>query len=855
MYCDEYPVYLFWGKSTPYKSLIAHMVDVGCVTAALLKDGCFYQTGRFLSELLSIPNEEIVNTVSYLASLHDIGKCHPCFQNKNQEAKISVFLRDNQLLMNSGYANFGFRHEQYSGRIIRRIFSDNDVVSKRTMRAISKVLSMHHQRNDAGCFEVEEHNEKWWFEAQSRLEKIMYSVFQPSKIDIEICFHADAAFTLMLGIVILADWIASGPWFSDLAMDDDPQHYYISSYKKAREVIETLGMVSYKSLPAYNMFTRLWKSIPAKSLRPIQNGIQDICNTEQPMLTIIEAPMGEGKTEAGIYAAVCMGEKYNKGGMYIALPTAATSNQMYLRFSELLANHQIGSAKLLHSMAWVFDDQPIPNVDTEDADEAKQWFAPLRRGMLSNFAVGTVDQVMLSALKVKYGVLRLLGLSNKVLIIDEIHAYDAYMSQIIKRLLQWCTALKVPVVLLSATLPIKKRQELIQACGGAEIVSKGYPLITTVDCNGKAREHNIRDSFIKRRIKITVLPYLRRFDIVARLAVKMVEGGGCLCVIVNTVTEAQDLYREIEKVAAQDLQLLLFHARFVAEDRNHIEKQCINLFGKNGDRPYKAILVATQVAEQSLDLDFDAMISAVAPVDLLLQRAGRIHRHEGRKRPDTLREPHLIVLMPEKSGDYGMTEAVYPPILLSRTLKKINGKDEICIPEDIRELVDDVYDMSPAEQEDIEGWADWQFEENLKKGAAREYELPEPSERAFSMAESGSGFFEDNESSDSYLAAKTRLGEPTALVAFLPENENLPLAESDMRNKDTARKVMARSISLRKKQLCTTPGIEFEPPIEGKGLLKKVLIFKLRGDRYDVVDEKIIGYRLDPKLGVIIERK
>lgn len=290
--------------------------------------------------------------------------------------------------------------------------------------------------------------------------------------------------------------------------------------------------------------------------------------------------MGEGKTEAGIYAATKMGENHNKHGMYIALPTAATSNQMYTRITKLLDTHGIKKTRLLHSMAWIVDSAtPDTTINSEDGDVAYRWLSPLRRGLLSPYAVGTVDQTMMAALKVKYGVLRLLGLANKVLVIDEIHAYDAYMNQIIIRLLQWCRALHIPVVLLSATLPKQKKKELVCAYGGDTVNNNAYPLITTVDIQGHVEEHAVNDTYINKSIAIRLEPLLSKWSDVAQQAMDKVCDGGCLCVMANTVNDAQEIYQNLKKTVKEDFKLLLFHSRFIAVKRNKIEnrqRRCVS---------------------------------------------------------------------------------------------------------------------------------------------------------------------------------------------------------------------------------------------------------------------------------------
>jgi len=846
---------MFWGKSKPYKSLIHHMIDTGVTAKVLLVHANFRPVLDLLLRNSPMQQDDLLGVMSYISALHDIGKCHPSFQKGDPDSPVYDYLYKNDLLMPERVEK-GFRHEKYTAMVIQRIFKEKDRASDRTTKTISRILGMHHQGKEGAAYEIWDKTE-WWLAQQDAIEEELYSLFKPKRINLGSGAHVDAISMAVLGIVILADWIASGQLFDDINEENDSERYCTQAEKRAIRAVADIGLIPDKSLPSDHGFSGLWPRIPKDAMRPLQSAVETLCKTETPMMTIIEAPMGEGKTEAGIYAAVCMAHSKEKTGIYVALPNAATSNQMYIRVSELLADHGIGRSRLLHSMAWVFDDLMPQNPGCfEDSAVAHSWFAPLRRGLLAQYAVGTVDQAMLAALRVKYGVLRLLGLSKKVLIIDEIHAYDAYMSQIIDRLLQWCHALHIPVVLLSATLPQKRRQSLIAAYGGQTAQSNGYPLITAIDSEGQVVEQIVPDTFIKRNIHIKLLPYLNRWEEVARLAVCKVEKGGCLCIIANTVGDAQEIYREIEKIKEPDTTTVLFHARFIASQRNDIEQRCMRLFGKESrDRPQKAILVATQVVEQSLDLDFDEMISAAAPIDLLLQRAGRIHRHEGRTRPGGMKAPILTVLVPEEGKDYGPTEAIYPPVLLKRTVKWLRPREIVNIPCDIRQMIEDVYTMDSAEKHEITEWAEWQFNENMKKGAALDYVLPPPHPRTFSLAESGGSIFGDDENDAGYLTAKTRLGEPSVRVAFLPEEETIILTDETMRQKDTAKRVMSYSVSIRLKEICKETAAGFDPPVEGRGLLGGMIIYRLKHGRVDVRHDQIAGYRLDSNLGVIIERK
>ena len=252
--------------------------------------------------------------------------------------------------------------------------------------------------------------------------------------------------------------------------------------------------------------------------------------------------------------------------------------------------------------------------------------------------------------------MRLFGLAGKTVIIDEVHAYDAYMMKLMERLLEWLAALGCGVVLLSATLPNKKRHDLVKAFAAGlrrnepKREDKLYPRLTWVSRTYSGVEHFPASTQFSRTILYEwvngALPTATSqvFTLGVRLQ-KALADGGCAAVICNTVSRAQEVFRALKPFfSGQDVddgqhELNLFHARFLYDDREQREGQALRRFGKPNDpkvkRPRRAVLVATQVIEQSLDLDFDLMVTEMAPVDLILQRAGRLHRHN-RPRPERL---------------------------------------------------------------------------------------------------------------------------------------------------------------------------------------------------------------------------
>ncbi|HET6382155.1 MAG TPA: CRISPR-associated helicase Cas3', partial [Armatimonadota bacterium] len=431
-------------------------------------------------------------------------------------------------------------------------------------------------------------------------------------------------------------------------------------------------------------------------------------------------------------------------------------------------------------------------------------------------AVGTVDQALRAALDVKFGLLRLLGLSSKVLIIDEVHAYDEYMTVLMERLLEWLSVLRVPVILLSATLSFEQKRRLVEAYRGADVLprpqgeAEPYPLLTFVPLQGAPVIVPVdRDPDRDREIEVHLRPGLLGDPSgIADLAANLVSDGGCACVLLNTVKSAQAVFRQLRRLRDEgkvdlDTQLILFHARFRAGRRDQIERKVLSLFGKdagpdtNPGRPERAILCATQVVEQSLDVDFDVLISEIAPVDLLLQRCGRVYRHERGPRK-TGPAPRLYVLLPpEGSFDFGSTGFVYQEEPLLRTVAILVGREQssdetdptttIRLPDEFRPLIESVYGGRPIPagiiEEDTLLRAREKRQEKLDdaRHKAKIHLNPAPSVEGFTLAENDhfpADDAEENERAD-YFHAQTRLGDDSRRALILHDDWLLNAARSE----------------------------------------------------------------------------
>lgn len=576
--------------------------------------------------------------------------------------------------------------------------------------------------------------------------------------------------------------------------------------------------------------------------------------------------MAEGKTEA----AWILAEKWRttgSRGIYMALPTMATSDSLYGRYRDdyLKKCHDTESVHLVHGMAWLRDDlEPETPFETgepgDDRTLAAAWFRPTRRAMLAPHGVGTVDQAMLAGMNVKFGFLRLYGLADRVLVIDEVHAYDAYMSAIIGRLLQWCACMAIPVVLLSATLSAKQRAAMIEAYGaiGEDPGPQApYPLVTVAP-TGKAVTTFAPEASSRRTLKVEMHPGLcGDAKGTAKKAEDLVQGGGCCCVILNTVKQAQAVYRAL---SLPEDQKLLFHARFTAEDRQRITERVLDLFGKNTEhRPEKFVLVATQVVEQSLDVDFDHMISEIAPMDLLLQRSGRLHRHRQRHG-----DPILHVLLPDfpETGpwDFGGTGYVYAPKPLLRTLALLANRSTIVLPEAFRELIEACYGQGEWGQNTV-SWeeirkadAAWNEEAATLAGQGKQFALRVPSKRSFCpIANDPTG---DDSDDGNGWRAQTRLGarEKTAVLVAPSEGPQLEAGDVSMAE---VRALYRRSVKLPSYLPWKCPAEGYQAALEGQKRLRGLFLVPLGEDgSWQGVDEKGATFRVayDKALGLLSGR-
>lgn len=693
-----------WAKSgeAPGHGLLAHLLDVAAVAEVLLEHEPPATLEHFARQF-GLPVPAFARHAAALAGLHDFGKAIPGFQDKWPEGRQA----DEALGLPFPPRSLSVaEHACASAALLWEHLSGLGIPHLLWIRHALQAISAHHGYH----FNQPEFNRARppfepaaWAEARREIFAAYWAVLAPQGIP-QVEALSLPAVQWLAGLTSVADWIGSNPdWFPQGERQDSLADYHADACRRAGRALAAIGWsrsaVLLREAATVDQLIGRIVQRPESSARPLKREADRLLDgVRGPALLLVEAPMGEGKTELAFLAHLRLQAVNRHRGLYVALPTQATGNALFRRalsFLRAFAGDAALDMQLVHGGAALSDDvrrlHDIHGAPGESVTSSA-WFSQRRRPLLSPYGVGTVDQALFAALNVKHHFVRLWGLANRVVVLDEVHAYDSYTGGLIEALLRWLKALGSSVVLMSATLPAQRRAALLRAWGVADEDAPvpAYPRLLLAD------ERGLQGATCASR----PLPSIRlqavgaELDSLADCALACLRGGGCGALIVNTVDRAQTLYLGLRERLGDSARLLLFHARFPADQRGEREREVLAAFGVDGERPAGALLIATQVAEQSLDIDFDFMLSDLAPVDLLLQRAGRLHRHR-RTRPAAHAEARLFVagLAPERLPDLKGTgwEYVYDPYILGRTWALLSREAELQLPQDIDRLVQAVY--------------------------------------------------------------------------------------------------------------------------------------------------------------------
>ena len=719
---------VLWGKSEEKAGgkknlLLSHLLDTAAV-AERLWDCFLAPTTKDMLDMTAGGPGRGRRFFAWLCGIHDCGKATPAFQRlwpKGAEAVRAAGLGWHEATI----SNCRWRHDCAGGYLLRKQLVDAGWPDEH-VAWLWPLVAGHH-----GLFPTENQSNpsrkargqlagtnRWPDVQRAVLEYVTRELgFDSLAAAAPARVPSRAAQLHLSGLMVMADWIASDEQHFD-GVDQLHRVTLDSARNRASRAWEELGLRGgwgKLAEPGHEAFRDRFGCTPRPSQVMVLAAARRM---EAPGLLVVEAPMGEGKTKAAFMAAEVLAARFGADGVFVGMPTQATSDPMFGQVrqwtgridDELASQVALLHGKRMFNKEWrklldgaaedanargggvdeygeCYDDDPFGLGPTEVRGHAAEpatrgpaeWFLGSKRGLLCPFVVGTIDQLLFAATRTKHVMLRMAGLAGKVVVLDEVHAADVFMSQFLMEGLRWLGQARVPVVLLSATLPPRQRRDLVSAylAGAAsreEYAARelpepqGYPSVTaawmapdgsgprfsTDHCGSWREDLNVTVELLPEPIPSATANREQRHAAQAvadRSAAAFLDrelaDGGCALVIRNSVGRAQSLYEVLRKQFGSDVRLL--HGRIAVGSRADRTSECLRLLGPPGkededwERPHRLILVATQLAEQSFDVDADLLVTDLAPIDLLLQRVGRLHRHMGVTRPERLSSPRVVV--------------------------------------------------------------------------------------------------------------------------------------------------------------------------------------------------------------------
>ncbi len=662
--------YNYWGKTAPaedgpcpFHLLPYHSLDVAASGYALLMHNSALR--HRLTELSGIEEDQLVPLLSLSLALHDLGKFSSRFQNLSPNVNARLGGEQTALPYSTRHDSLGFlfilsTFEGPTGKNFSLLESKCnqydfwDIVSP-WFRAITGHHGQPPLNPQQVSFEASQH-----FSAQNTIDAHSFwsdleTLFKRPRFPSDLLAEYESSRRkvarlawILAGFAVVADWLGSNRSFFPFLDTPLPLSEYFQdrAIPSAERAVSVTGLAPSTLLPQANTSSLILGSF---SPSPLQKAALEVELSTGPELFIVEDMTGSGKTEAALILTHRLLQANHGRGFFFGLPTMATSSAMYDRVSALYRGMFDASSHpslvLAHSTARLSDTfmSSVPSADALVSDywegEATaeafctSWLADSsKKALLADVGVGTIDQALLGVLPRKYQSLRLFGLLEKVTIIDEVHAFDEFTRRLICGLIEFQATYGRSVIVLSATLPSSTREELVAAfnrgvCITGPVVTPdlSYPLLTTTSISGtRFTPLSTREGLAR---KIDILPFHDESSVHAEIIQRSLRGE-CVCWIRNTVDDAISAYIALkERIDAEHLRL--FHARFIFDDRDRIESEVLDSFGpRSGAFERRGrVVIATQVIEQSLDIDFDFLISDLAPIDLLLQRMGRLRRH------------------------------------------------------------------------------------------------------------------------------------------------------------------------------------------------------------------------------------
>jgi CRISPR-associated endonuclease/helicase Cas3 len=752
----EIPNYFqYWGKArrditqpgADFHLLAYHSLDVAAVGARLLEPQ--KSLTKDLASFLDLTPEQLQVIFAFALSLHDLGKFASAFQKLYPNTSAQLL----KPICRKEYDGRNYRHDRMGLFFWNSIKTEvllkklnveclspreKGYVSDTLMVLMDCVLGHHGQPIDTDSPRSIRHfTELHNTEAAQLFAQQMFDLFQPQfpieKLQSKKWLkRLEQVSWQLAGVAVLADWIGSDNKHFQYQAEPMPlDDYWQTTQQTAAKALAATDLNKASSVKPFLSIKEHYGFDPT----PLQHWAETVDVDDSPQLFILEDVTGSGKTEAALALTHRLMQAGAADGFYFGLPTMATSNAMFSRvathYQQMLSNdngkqpsivlaHGAREMNNLFREAVLSSNATDPDYTKTDATataQCNQWLADSRKkALLAPVGVGTIDQALLAVLPRRHQSLRLLGLNRKVLVFDEVHAADEFMFELLESLLALHLHQGGCAILLTATLSQKQRKRLVAIwhnAGGLSPVSPEqttFPLATKVSINPQMP---LLEQALASRVDVTrevKVSFLNSFDACIGKVISAVKQGQCVVWVRNSVNDTLEAYQEILRQLDQPKDCLLFHSRFVLQDRKSIEDKVLATFGKSSTNSIRRgkVLIATQVFQESLDADADVMISDICPIDDLIQRAGRLHRHtrdangaHQHNAVDSRPAPELWVHSPKwcenpksdwLSADFRNTQYVYrSPGRLWLGMRELQLLGAIRMPDEARQLIEAVY--------------------------------------------------------------------------------------------------------------------------------------------------------------------
>lgn len=747
---DVATYFKYWGKakkSPEQTSSDYHLLPYHCLDVAAVADVWLSESRILLKQIalqINCSEDSAKAIVLFYVLLHDLGKFDARFQNFVEEVRFNLqcFEYDAEK-ERYDHGSHGYLH-------FIKSYGHNDAM---------KAVAGHHGYCDTAIDrnfidpDLDDDDPILLLDKKARKEWIEFCLAWTGLTSIPDV----GEIPMLAGLCSISDWIGSSITNFNTQIEGDLETYYQQTVPRAKQALMEAGLLNNLKGSGFEYLFSPYQARGIQTLlsnMPLETG-----------LTIVESDTGSGKTEFALAYASMLIEQNLADGIVFGLPTQATANGLFERIGE-------AADKL-------FPDSTLTLAHSKSKylmpDENGFLHQSSKRAFLGSLSVATVDQILMGVLGIKHQFIRSFGTRKSVLILDEIHSFDAYMYALIDRVLQGQHQAFSSVILLSATLSLSLKNKLVKPYLG-KVKSVAYPLVTHVDINGTTQEFALKEPTSKKKIQLEnwlsadLLPTIEQQQSLIENAIN----GAVIGVICNTVHDAQNLYQQLKfQINTKDtsLEIDLFHARYTFSDRDRIEKKILATYGKNAGRKGR-ILVATQVVEQSLDLDFDLMVSQIAPIEFLMQRMGRLWRHDRLNtelcpRSSRITQPTFITLLPNQpvtswKAHYQGSGFVYRNTrVLYRTEQYLNKNIVLDFPDCYREAIEYVHNEQAYIEEPEELLTLYENYQQEQDGSAYTAKM-------YSVLDS-----KPLSDVDPRCALLTREGEMTATVVLLNEQGEL----------------------------------------------------------------------------------